>query len=99
MEAHWEGHIPLKNSVLGTMNDERRQLDAKHLEKMNGLRKAVNMLEFEIKSRADTNSMYDDFQSFEDQKLDEWVEGEMRIDINWPVPVEDSEYNEKTIQL
>ena len=47
VEAHWEGHRPLKNPVLGTMTGEWRQLDSKHLEKMNGLRKAVNILAFE----------------------------------------------------
>ena len=45
-EAHWEGHRPLQNPVLGTMTDERRQLDAKKLEKMHGLRKAVTILAF-----------------------------------------------------
>ena len=29
-QAHWEGHIPLKNPVLGTMTYERRHLDATH---------------------------------------------------------------------
>ena len=30
-EAHWEGHRPLENPVLGTMTGERLQLDAQHL--------------------------------------------------------------------
>ena len=61
-EAHWEGNISLKNPVLVTMTDERQQLDAKHLEKMNGFRKAVKMLIFEREKRVDPNSMYDAFQ-------------------------------------
>ena len=64
------------------MNDERRQLDEKHLEKIHGLRKAVKMLASERKSRADPNSMYDAFQPFEVTTLYELVEGEMKIDIN-----------------
>ena len=83
----------MKNPVLGTMIDEWRQLDAKKLEKMNGLRKAVKILAFERKSRADPNSMYDSFQPFEVPTLDELVEGEMRIYINWRV--EDEEEKEK----
>ena len=96
-EAYWEGHKPLKNRILGTMNDERQQLDAKCLEKMHGLRKAVKMLEFKRKARADLNSMYDDFQPFEVPTLDELVEGEMRIDNSWPV--ENYKDNEKAIKL
>ena len=84
-EAHWEEHRLLKNTVLGTMADERQHLDTQILEKMHGLRKAVKMVEFERKARADRNSMYDAFQPFEVPTLDELVEGEMRIDINWPV--------------
>ena len=56
-EDHWEGRRILENPVLGTMTGERRQLDAKHLEKMHGLIKAVKMLAFERKARADPNSM------------------------------------------
>ena len=96
-EAHWEEHRQLKNPLLATMTDEWRQLDAKHLEKMHGLRKSVKMLAFERKARADSNSTYDYFQPFEVPTLDELVEGEMRIDINWPV--ENEEDNEKTIKL
>ena len=55
------------------------------------------MLTFERKSRADPNIMYDAFQPFEVPTLDELVEGEMRIDINWTL--EDDKYNEKTIKL
>ena len=57
------------------------------------------MLALERKARADPNNMYDVFKPFEVPTLDELVEGEMRIDINWPVPVEDDEYNEKTIKF
>ena len=87
----------MKNPVLGTMTDERQQLDAKNLDKMHGLRKAVKMLTFERKARADTNSMYDAFQPFEVPTLDELVEGEIIIDINWPV--EDNEDNKNNIKL
>ena len=31
LEAHWDGHRPLKNPVLGTMTGERLQLYAQHL--------------------------------------------------------------------
>ena len=86
-ETHWEGHRPLDNLVLGTMNDELRRLDAKHLEKMHGLRKTVKMLAFEKKEKADPNSMYDAFQLFEVSTLNELVKVEIRIGINWPVPI------------
>ena len=64
------------------MSDERRQLDVKYLNKINGLIKAVKILAFERKFIADPNSMYDAFQPFEVPTLDELVEGETRIDIN-----------------
>ena len=41
--------------------------------------------------------MYGAFQPFEVPTLDELIEGEMIIDINWPV--EDDKDNEKTIKL
>ena len=85
----------MKNPVLVTMNDSKRQLDTKHLEKMHGLRKAVKILEFEKKARADPSSRYDASQPFKVPTLYELVKGETRIDINWPVPVEDDKDNEK----
>ena len=57
------------------------------------------MMAFERKSRADPNSIYDVFQPFEVPTLDELVEGEMIIDFNWPVPVQNNEDNKKTIKL
>ena len=55
------------------------------------MRKVVKIMAFERKARADMNSMYDAFQPFEVPTLDELVEGEMIIDINWHV--EDDKYN------
>ena len=75
----------MNNPVLVTITYERQQLDANHLDKMNGLRKAVKMLAFDRKARAYPNSMYDDFQPFEVPTLDELIKGEMINDINWPV--------------
>ena len=57
------------------------------------MRKVVKIMAFERKARADMNSMYDAFQPFEVPTLDELVEGEMRIYINWRV--EDEEEKEK----
>ena len=55
------------------------------------------MLTFERKEVTDPNSMYDAFQPFEVPTLDELVEGEMRVDINWPI--EDDKDNKNKIKL
>ena len=66
---------------------------------MHGLRKTVKMLVFEKKEKADPNSMYDAFQLFEVSTLNELVKVEIRIGINWPVPVQDDKDKENTIKL
>ena len=69
--------------VLGTMTDERRQLDEKHKGKVESLRKVVRMMEKERHERGDENSIYDAFQPFDMPILTSLV-GE-RIDICWPL--------------
>ena len=69
--------------VLGTLTDERRQLDVKHLEKIGGMRKAVGMLRKERKERNGKDSMYDLYQDWINPKLETLI-GE-RIDICWPL--------------
>ena len=69
--------------VLGTMTDERRQLDEKSKKDEEALRTVVKMMKRERKVRGDENSIYDAFQPFEAPELSELVK--KRIDICWPL--------------
>lgn len=69
--------------VLGTMTDERRQLDEKNKNDEEALRKVVKMMKRERVVRGDENSIYDAFQPFEVPELTQLVK--KRIDICWPL--------------
>ena len=78
--------------ILGTVTDERRQLDLKHLEKTGDLKKALRMLSFERNVRSEKNSVYDEFQPFEMPTMEEMVG--MRVDVNWPFNEDEEEGGE-----
>ena len=81
--------------VLGTMTDERHQLDKRGKNDEEALRKVVKMMKRERLVRGDENSIYDAFQPFEVPQLTELIN--KKIDICWPLEkvVSDNKTTEK----
>lgn len=79
--------------VLGTITDDRRQLDAKHFKNKECLRKAALKLAGERRERGDKNSMYAFLQAF-DAPTNNQLIGK-RIDVLWPMRNEETRKTEK----
>ena len=69
--------------ILGTMTNERRQLDIKHNDKITNMAEVATKLANERGRRKDRDSMYAAFQPFEMPTLQE-LNGK-RIDVLWPM--------------